>query len=691
MISVPYEVKKALRDGMLRKNYRFVVLNDDGTEDFTIDNDTLVSESVNIDERMCSGDTLKFGLCEGSSLEFQYFDHPNITGRRVQVFVDVFYGDSEWTKVADLTSVNTTYTVTEATSLKIFIPGQTSGYMAQRRNGEDIWQVILVPQFSPQDKTYYIDALPGDEIRLSTTTAYTVEVSVKAAYPIPMGFFDVAKCSRQASTGIMKVTAYNKLQSDYLNTKANNTLLDDFNGDGDANLTVFDIQRRLLADYEITERPKNPIPLSGTRGGLTATIRYTYFSKVYGVDTPLSAYEYWWQSGGQPYPSVGDYADVNVSSQGFTVTLTEDQYAVIDCLKGDFQVFSDNLLNYITDVVLSAEFWRTSSGDYRTRESIQSAIKERINFYVKVGSTTYDLWEDANQKIKDMNNLVRHGTSITIHIPQAVSFNPFQTLVKLYETYTYRYRDENQQMVTKTATPNIEFADGTIYDGDATHIFVVNQLDLSPSEKIAMTIKNIPEFTLRDIVSANYETQCQFGQLDRVTDLFWGVELQHGGLYPAEDLYPADDLYPSGPVMSASKAMYSQLWADEGNVHKWKYLIITYKTIEDGNEVEKTLQRTVDEHGTDNYNMSDNWLFRNLIWTEEQIDDYADAMIAKMQHHEWFPFEMWCAGLPYLEVGDEIEIPLNGVVYTSYVLQRQLQGIQNLQDTYINGTLDIFG
>ena len=86
MIDVPVEVKDALREGTYKKNYRFVVLNEDGTESEigTIDNENLVSESVSIDERMCSGDTLKFGLCEGSSLEFQYFGKPNITGKRVQ-------------------------------------------------------------------------------------------------------------------------------------------------------------------------------------------------------------------------------------------------------------------------------------------------------------------------------------------------------------------------------------------------------------------------------------------------------------------------------------------------------------------------------------------------------------------------------------------------------------------------------
>ena len=215
--------------------------------------------------------------------------------------------------------------------------------------------------------------------------------------------------------------------------------------------------------------------------------------------------------------------------------------------------------------------------------------------------------------------------------------------------------------------------------------------DLPPADKVTVTISTLPEFTLRDIVSATYETVCQCGQLSRETDLFSGVELNHSRLLPQETLYPANDLYPGGAQTSATKSMYSKLWADEGNVHKWRYLIITYKGLdEEQKEKEFTLQRTVNADGTDDYNMSDNWLFRNLVWTAEQVGAYADAMVPKMQDITWFPFEMWCAGLPYVETGDEIEIPLGQESYTSYILQRQLKGIQNLQDTYINGTLDIF-
>ena len=165
MIDVPIQVKDALRDGRLRKNYRFNVLNDDGTTDFTIDNDTLVSESVSIDERMCSGDTIKFGLCEGSSLEFQYFNHENITDRQIQAFIDIEYGED----------------------------------------------------------------LP---------------------YSIPMGFFTVKNCSRQASTGIIKVVAYNKLMSDYLDQKANEMLLESVD-DPSTDLSMYSIRKTLLEHFQI--------------------------------------------------------------------------------------------------------------------------------------------------------------------------------------------------------------------------------------------------------------------------------------------------------------------------------------------------------------------------------------------------------------------------------------------------------
>ena len=300
--------------------------------------------------------------------------------------------------------------------------------------------------------------------------------------------------------------------------------------------------------------------------------------------------------------------------------------------------------------------------------------------------------------------MVHHNEAVEIRIviPRGIGItysdaHPFE-FVKWQETNNYVYwqkeGDSDPITVQGEYPPLITFSYGYgRFDTsvDISDMFAVNAYDLSDAEMIQFTISDIPEFTLRDIVGANYETQCQFGQLDRVTDLFSGVELNHSRLLPVDTLYPDNALCPGGAQESAFRSQYSKLWADEGNVRKWRYLIITYKGL-DENQQEKdfTLQRTVNADGTDDYNCSDNWLFRNLVWTAEQIGEYADAMVAKMQDITWFPFEMWCAGLPYLETGDEIEIPLGEETYTSYILQRQLKGIQNLQDTYINGTLDIF-
>lgn len=211
----------------------------------------------------------------------------------------------------------------------------------------------------------------------------------------------------------------------------------------------------------------------------------------------------------------------------------------------------------------------------------------------------------------------------------------------------------------------------------------INSMEINTSQ--------MPDVTLRDLVTANYELHCQYGQLNRMTDLFTGVELNQGGLYPADTLYPDNALYPQGNMEHPFPSTYSKLWTDTVGEQSFRYLIITYKAMENGQEVEKKLQRTVNADGTTDYNMSDNWLFRNLVWSDADVGDYADAMVLKMKDIRWFPFEMWCAGLPYVETGDAIEITdRQGDTHTSYVLTRTLDGIHNLQDTFINGELDIF-
>lgn len=600
-----------------------------GKEAFTIDNNNLVKESVSIDERMCSGDILKYGLCEGSSLEFQYFDKENIKGRRIKASIEMADSVAQFTIAysADMAPI----TITQAGRIYFqFEQGEMVTVVIHR--GDTAYTRSLsvqLPygQFTCQvGDTIDFETLPGYEnwILYFNSQGYK-EVFSRWSVSIPMGYFTVEKCSRQVSTGIIKATCYNKLQSDYLDAKANeqiNELISE-GEDGLSSVSIYYILEKLLGDYAVDYRNEE----SAIAGRYDGTSSYN------------AAYVYAYGEGG--------YYNVFYISKYFSVANWS----------------RDNYYRFTAEIAgLTAKIKALCEGKY-------------VN-------ATRSLFEWVNARIKI--SYVRDGYAIT---PLESFLLNDESITSVASGYHTNIVDGVNLwlpvVITHTSSPSTTITSAIKTQMDNTYTSWINDLgdfitiyknDLTPAQAIRITNSTeIPDVTLRDLQSAVYETQCQFGQLDRETDLFSGIELGS----------EVSEAFVNNQI--------DTLWADENNVRKWKYLIITYKGLDgDGNETEYTLQRTVNADGTDNYNCSDNWLFRNLVWTEQQIGLYASAMVAKMQGITWFPFEMWAAGLPYLETGDKVEMTVSDEDYTSYILQRQLKGIQNLQDTYINGTLDIY-
>lgn len=733
MIDVPILVKDALRDGRLLKNYRILVLNDDGTTDYVIDNDTLVKETVSIDERMCSGDTIKFGLCEGSSLEFQYFDHPSIYGRQLQVFVDVWSDYAEgsdvpiWHDIKVLTETDGTFTVVKPGTYKIDYVGPISFKIEWTRNGVTYHDEIY--PMAGADSYPLGDLVAGDTIRAYTDYAsYEFSVDLKGYYAdvshwytIPMGFFTVEKCSRQASTGIKKVTAYNKLKSEYLDQKANSLLLDSLDDDS-LEMTIFSIRNTLLQDYEINPyiyKQREPDSYGGWSYSLiTNSVKLSNLTDDGG---PINYYAL--KDKAQEYGvtlTTNTNLNIRIYSRAlYFDDLPTNQYYQIIQEGHDFGKLSINFADYLIDFLNACPLSKTgeeivnnvknmdndpvvtNDGGWRELFSISLYRWQHFSYhyndyaYKYQNDGTYQLEGSASDFIKQLFDVGSH-TGLGFYVPVSIGIylNDYSRLAT-FPLIGAEYMSYQGQSVTKLY-PEFRYENGAAisYSGDNPFddwLGLYEVEGVSEADLITVTPSDLPDFTLRDITSAAFETLCQFGKLDRVTDLFAGVELNNSRLFPAENLYPYNSLYPDGAALSSEKSMYSKLWADEGNIQKWRNLIITYKGLDENNqEKDFTLQRQVNADGTQDYNMSDNWLFKNLIWTASQVGDYADAMVAKMQDMTWFPFEMWCAGLPYLETGDEIEVSIGETTYTTYVLQRQLKGIQNLQDTYINGTLDIF-
>lgn len=634
MVDVPVEVKKAFKKGRTRKQYRIEVytINDDNTltYEFTIGNDNLVKESVKIDERMCSDRYLKFGLSEGSSMEFQYFGMESVTGKELKVYLDVWYD-----------------------------------------NGEG-----------------------------------------GAWYPIMMGYYEVDTSSTQFSTGIRKVTAYNKLQSKYLDQKANSLLLESVTNSNET-INLYDIQRLLLQEYQVEsvqkvelKAPEYAIPYS-VDDGMCKGVKFsseTYATPINKVNMTMYGYTY------------NNTFYLAPEGMAWQFRLNPDYYYSLES-NMDFSAWERSMYEYVKDLIGNSGLNLTGTGyfDWLITKTHGWRTMMMVEL-IKSDGTTISRYSDIGYEkvpslfaggFRDIINRTFTGyaelrfwlgrrmmNGETDHY-QGNVFYTFGNENYWGPDYSYYTNDG-------TATyPTFKFPDGSDIPQYTSHSLDIDWFtcyritDMSNANKVEVKPTEIAEFTLRDIISANYETVCQYGQLDRETDLFSGVELGGTGLYPSETLYPADNLYPNGntggKAIHPYPAEYQKLWTDTVGVQSFRYLRITYKTIEDGNEVEKVLQRTVHEHGTQNYNMSDNWLFLNLVWTAEQVGAYADAMVEKMRDITWFPFEMWSVGLPYVETGDAIEIAdKEGNTYTSYILQRQLRGIQNLQDSFINGELDVF-
>lgn len=557
------------------------------TYDFTIDNDTLVYESVKIDERMASGNELKFGLCEGSSLEFQYFDHPKINGYRIQAFVDVQYEDTD-------------------KSLK--------------------WHTI------------------------------------------PMGYYTVQKCSRQASTGIIKVTAYNKLKSEYLDSEIGDRL-DYIQGDlyDNTKISVSTLLDSLLNGYKIEPKldENNLQTVTALRDRTATAYQIGYTRKIQWSDDVNRTYVMW-------------------GFDAFSVTLDPDKRYYLDL--GQYaqwmneeveQLFKDIRRHCVDAETIISEL-KTSAvmpgifgilARYRGTPD-NPGVKHKYFCPPQAGtvSSSPTIFVDAQ------------GTQDIIYITNVNSM-----------TFNYPlYMKKTESTTEDTGYPQVPMYEAihTIPDGYLKVYEVVND----DVDAIAIPKSDISQnTTIRDLSTAIYELKAQYGKLDRQTDLFSGVELNNSALYPAETLYPDDALYPGGIRESSFKSLYSKLWTDEGDGRSFRYLNITYKGLDENNQTKDfSLQVVVNADGTTDYDMTDNWLFKNLTWTADQVTEYASAMAAKMKALRWFPFEMWCAGLPYVETGDMMEIIVGQTTHTSYVLSRTLSGIHNLQDTYINGVLDVF-
>ncbi len=483
--------------------------------------------------------------------------------------------------------------------------------------------------------------------------------------PIPLGTFTVDTCPIEQVSGIRKVTAYNKLRSEYLDADLTE-VLSEVTEPGSEQISIFGLKNKLLQTYEIKQyqtQEQETTPTYNLRSVIvdSADVELGTLPLPNGYNNSSLEHPYLYLV----FAGKGILVDGLSSTEHYNIEMpielkTERDRVVAELMESTAASFQasgananvqDTLGKYAANVVI-----RFVDGAFKTYtiEEINAAkpltnISE-INVYLLLYAAIRTTIEGgaAEDTIAEWGNIEDTGNAETSVYSKEVDFEKIG----------------------------------------------IHKLVLEDVEKLRIS-KNMTGITLRKVLSANYELLAQFGKLDRESDLIRGTELNAGGLYPQETLYPSELLYPVGADASIQVMMYEKLWTEPDRQQKFRKLIVNYKgeaTDETGKTVEKQMQYTVDVNadGNTDYIVTGNWILENIVMTEDAIARIAVSLAEKMKNIIFSPFEMQLIGLPYLEAGDAIEIKTGTETVKSYVLQRTMTGIKALTDVFVNGEVDFY-
>ncbi len=201
------------------------------------------------------------------------------------------------------------------------------------------------------------------------------------------------------------------------------------------------------------------------------------------------------------------------------------------------------------------------------------------------------------------------------------------------------------------------------------------EIDL-PNDNIQTSnaLGDIKTLTGRDIITALCELNGCFGHIGRDSKfhyIFFKEIVE--GLYPANDLYPQDDLYPKDEQIDRI-------------VNKRHYITATYEDYECQAITQVKIYNKNNEvlasRGSNDvvYNISDNILAYGL--TNANAQTVIDNTFEYFTRAWYMPATVDKIGDPCLEVGDTVRlVSRNKIVYT-FVLQRNIRGIQALRDNF---------
>lgn len=215
-----------------------------------------------------------------------------------------------------------------------------------------------------------------------------------------------------------------------------------------------------------------------------------------------------------------------------------------------------------------------------------------------------------------------------------------------------------------------------------------DRVEMTGDVVAASTYHVADEIPWEDMFEAITEIRGSIGRVDRYSTLQLVDMKQQFYINPSESLFPGNNVKPmEAKGGSIVKEDYQTCWYDDLYTLPYGVVKCTYKNT---NEEEATyiyyiegFDNTSDESTYKTYEIKNNYVIRNAMWTESQIEAICQNVASSLSGVTYMPFELKGRGLPYVEPGDTFEVltPANESI-TTIVLERTLSGEQVLTDKY---------
>lgn len=176
----------------------------------------------------------------------------------------------------------------------------------------------------------------------------------------------------------------------------------------------------------------------------------------------------------------------------------------------------------------------------------------------------------------------------------------------------------------------------------------------------------------RDVLSRLCEINAGFGHIGR-TNQFKVIQLSGLGLFPSETLYPSEDLFPSESGEYVTGGYY--------NIDYAEYIVepITQVIIRQ----DDTDMGTSSGDGDNIYTIIGNFLLFGK--SSAQLKAIADNVFLLIKNKYYRPHKTAMNALPYLEVGDTVNIITSNDSVETFIFTREITDIQEWSD-YITAT-----